>query len=365
MQEKTRIITLTLTQACNLSCIYCYETHKSSKRMSFETAKAIIDSEMKKISEDETLEIDLFGGEPLLEFSLIKEIVLYVRTAFPKKNAIFFIVTNGTLLTEEIKQWLVDNEDCVICGLSFDGTKQMQDINRSNSFDLVDLDFFAKQYPGQTVKMTVSNQTLDTLAEGVLFLQNKGFEVTCNLAYGIDWSNQAYREVLERELMKLIEYYLIHPEMPICSMLDMGIERVASQETVGRYCGAGLDMASYDVDGIGYPCQMFMPLSAGQEKANASHEIHFFEDDIPEELQDKKCKDCVIKSICPTCYGSNYISTGNIYIHDDSNCDLMKIIMKARAYLKGMLWKNGSLKLSEAEEALLLRSILILQRELD
>ena len=110
---------------------------------------------------------------------------------------------------------------------------------------------------------------------------------------------------------------------------------------------------------------MFMPLSAGQEKANASHEIHFFEDDIPEELQDKKCKDCVIKSICPTCYGSNYISTGNIYIHDDSNCDLMKIIMKARAYLKGMLWKNGSLKLSEAEEALLLRSILILQRELD
>lgn len=365
MDGKTRIITLTLTQSCNLSCIYCYESHKSQATMQFETAKRILDKELLQIREGETLEIDLFGGEPFLEFNLMRRIVSYVCNEFPTKNVVFFIITNGTLLTDEIKDWLENNIDCVICGLSIDGTPEMQNANRCNSFDMIDLDFFAKTYPKQTVKMTISNQTLPNLAEGVLFLQSKGFEVTCNLAYGIDWSNKQYCQILEHELMKLIDFYVNHPATPICSMLDMGIERVASLSSdVGRYCGAGIDMVAYDVDGIAYPCQMFMPLSAGKEKADESHSIHFYDDCIPPEMVDKKCKDCIIRSLCPTCYGSNYISTGNIYLHDDSTCILMKIIMKARSYLKGLLWEKGVLKMSKHEEALLLRSIFLLQSNL-
>lgn len=363
--DKKRVITITLTQSCNLSCIYCYETHKTKRAMSFEQAKQIVDFEFSKTEDDELLEIDLFGGEPFLEFPLVTRIVDYVKCMYGTRLFLFFIITNGTLLDDKIKEWLIRNRDCVICGLSFDGTKAMQDINRCNSFDMVDLDFFAKTYPGQTVKMTVSPQTLGNLAEGVLFLQSKGFEVTCNLAYGIDWSNDAFCQILERELSTLIEYYITHPETPICSMLDMGIEQLAYTTAAekGRYCGAGIDMAAYDIDGTSYPCQMFMPLSAGLEKAQKAKDIEFFEM-IPSEYLDPKCKTCVINAICPTCYGSNYISTGNIYLHEASYCSLMKVIMKARSYLKGQLWKAGRLDLTLGEEANLLKSILILQEKL-
>ena len=123
IQGKTRTITLTLTQSCNLSCSYCYENHKSTKKMSFEIAKHILDNEFSRISIDDTLEIDLFGGEPFLEFSLIRCIVEYVKATFQNNKYIFFIITNGTLLNDRIKSWLIENKDCVICGLSFDGTK--------------------------------------------------------------------------------------------------------------------------------------------------------------------------------------------------------------------------------------------------
>lgn len=363
--DKKRVVTITLTQSCNLSCIYCYETHKTNHAMSFEQAKSIIDFEFSRTAEDVLLEIDLFGGEPFLEFLLIKKTVEYVQSTYGNRLFLFFIITNGTLLNSDSKAWLIDNRDCVICGLSFDGTKEMQNTNRCNSFDMVDLDFFATTYPGQTVKMTVSPQTLGNLAEGVLFLQSKGFEVTCNLAYGIDWSNDTFCQILERELSTLIAYYMDHPEVPICSMLDMGIEQLAYSAPAekSRYCGAGIDMVAYDVDGTSYPCQMFMPLSAGSEKAERSKNIEF-QEVIPADILDPKCRTCVINAICPTCYGSNYISTGNIYLHESSYCSLMKVIMKARSYLKGLLWKAGRLNLSLGEEANLLKSILILQQEL-
>ena len=365
MKNKSKLITLTLTHACNLACVYCYEVNRTSGNMSIETAKKILDCEFSKIGEGETLQVDLFGGEPFLRFELIKEVISYVRDEFPTKNAVFFIITNGTILDEKVKKWLIENRDCVICGLSFDGNREMQNVNRSNSFDMVDLNFFIENYPTQTIKMTVSDQTLNTLASGVIFLQSKGFDVACNLAYGIDWHNQNYCQILERELMKLIEYYLANPKVSVCSMLSMDITQVAFRRSSKlRYCGAGINMVAYDVDGQSYPCQMFMPLSAGKEKAYLSHEITFLKDSIPDDLLDKKCRDCVIKALCPNCYGANYISTGNIYVRDDTNCNLMKIIMKARSYLQGMMWQQGRLNLSKREEALLLRSIEILQRDL-
>ena len=362
MEEKKKVVTLTLTQSCNLSCSYCYETNKTSSSMSYNTAQKIIDYEFAVSPDNVLIEIDFFGGEPFLEFELMSNLVDYVKNRYGRRKYLFFVITNGTLLNSRIKSWLLKNKDCLICGLSFDGTKEMQNTNRSNSYDMVDLDFFAQQYPEQSVKMTISNNTLSSLAEGVLYLQSKGFEVSCNLAYGIDWSDTKYQEILYRELNKLITYYLSNPEVPICSMLDMDISRVAFyDDNVGRYCGAGIDMVSYDVDGRSYPCQMFMPLSAGIDKAENASKIKFFEDIIPNELVDSKCKECVIKAICPTCYGSNYIATGSIYIHEQSYCHLMKIIMKARSYLKGKLWEQNRVTLNNAEEQFLLKSISILQ----
>ena len=81
-ERKIKTVTLTLTQACNLSCTYCYEHHKSNRRMSVETAKSIVDYELKNFADFEGIEFDLFGGEPFLAFDLVREITDYISISF-------------------------------------------------------------------------------------------------------------------------------------------------------------------------------------------------------------------------------------------------------------------------------------------
>ena len=72
-------VVLVLTQKCNLSCVYCYESNKNAIDMSFETAKQIIDSEIRNIDGYDEILFELFGGEPFSNFELIKSIVSYLR----------------------------------------------------------------------------------------------------------------------------------------------------------------------------------------------------------------------------------------------------------------------------------------------
>lgn len=369
MFDKSKIkktITLTLTQSCNLDCLYCYENHKSNKYMPFELAKSIMDSEMKKLQKTDEVEIDLFGGEPFVKFEKLKQIVEYAQKQYKDYNLIVFVTTNGTLLTDEIKTWVKTHSDILKLGLSYDGTPEMQDYNRSNSSQMIDLDFFASVYPEQDVKMTVSQHSLNTFADGVIFLHEKGLNVACNLAYGIDWSDNANKAILERELKKLIEYYLNHPEIKPCSMLDDPISQIAYAEKQAlRTCGAGWAMVAYDVDGRKYPCQLFMPLSIGEEKASHVKEIKFPDEIVSDEVLDSKCIDCILKSSCQRCYGSNYIATGNIYMQDKNMCELTKIIYKARAYFKAMLYENHRYdECNQDEIKMLLKSILLINEKL-
>lgn len=364
--QKIKTVTLTLTQACNLACTYCYEHHKSEKKMEIAVAKSIIDYEFAHSTDVDKFEFDLFGGEPFLEFELIKAITAYICEKRDHRSCTVFATTNGTLVHGEVQDWLREHSGCFVCGLSLDGTREMHNTNRSNSYDDIDLDFFLEQYPEQDVKMTISQETLPHLAEGVIDMHEKGFLVSCNLAYEIDWSAPQNISILDRELHKLINFYLQNPRIEPCSMLEMGFSNVANhEETAIRYCGAGIHMRSYDVDGRSYPCQFFMPLSVGEEKAAAVSSIQFPNDIIPAERLDAKCKSCIIRSACPNCFGANYASTGNIYSRDNNMCRLTKIIMKARSYFRAKQWELGQLQVSDDELPSLLQAIVKIQENLE
>lgn len=358
-----RIVTLTLTDACNLSCVYCYEHNRSTKSMGFDTAKRIIDAEF-ATNDPETIEFDLFGGEPFLKFNLIKQIDEYLVKNYPHRRWMLFATTNGTLVHGEIQSWL-RARPYFYCGLSLDGTKEMHDANRSNSFDNIDTKFFKELYPKQGIKMTVSNLSLPNLAKGVIFLHEMGFDVDCNLAYGIDWSNEDNQKIIAEQLFELIKFYIDNPDIKPCKMLSYDISSVAwcsevSPKEVRRWCGAGSGMHTYDVNGDSYPCQFFMPLSVGEIRAKESKEINFV-DMIPCTCLDEKCRNCPFVMACPTCYGSNYYGSGNIYIKNDDYCTLMKIIFKACAFLKAEQWMRKRLSLSKEQEISLLRSIQLIQ----
>lgn len=364
--SKIKVITITLTQSCNLSCVYCYEQYKSQRTIGIETAKCIIDRELKDYSDFESIEIDFFGGEPFLEFEMLRQLTDYTSQKYPAAPITLFATTNGTLVHGKIQDWLREHKKSFVCCLSLDGTREMHNLNRSNSYDDIDLDFFLDLYPQQDVKMTISKETLPNLATGVIDMHRKGFLVSCNLAYGFDWSDIDSAEILERELYKLIDFYLLNPEIEPCSMLEMGISGAGAREIEAtRYCGAGLTMRAYDVDGVAYPCQFFMPLSVGEEKAAVAQNIVFPKEVIDENHLDETCRKCVIRSICPTCFGSNYAATGDIYSRDDNMCRLTKITMKARSYFRAKQWELGQLHLTPGEEQMLLRAIIRIQEELE
>ena len=80
---RRRTCTLLITYRCNLNCVYCYEHFKGNKKMTFEMAKSIVEKELefvKNSSNYDELEIDFMGGEPFIEFSLIKKITEWLAS---------------------------------------------------------------------------------------------------------------------------------------------------------------------------------------------------------------------------------------------------------------------------------------------
>lgn len=348
IRDNSRFVTLAVTHNCNLNCSYCYEQHKDGCSMQLDTAIEIVERELNLEDEYTKVEFDFFGGEPLIEYQLIHDVIEHVKKHSYRKDCHFGISTNGTLLSQDMKEWFKANTFIITLGLSLDGTKKSHDINRSNSFDSIDLKFFSETYPEQMVKMTVSKETLGNLEEDVIFCHENGFKVACNLAYGIDWSNHHNKELLFNQLKKLIDYYVSNEGIEPCSMLD--IERLVNVSSefdkIYRTCGVGWSMRAYDTDGSVYPCQHFLPLSVGTEKARKSLSIVFEKEITNDSKLDARCKNCILVNSCPNCYGYNYAATGDIYKFDENLCNLIKMEYKACAYFASVLFEKGRIDMN-------------------
>ena len=336
-----RTIMLLLTEDCNLRCTYCYEHHCPGHEMTVETALEIITREMNRPGSD-TLILDFFGGEPFLKFDVIQQVCQYVWAHKWPKEYLFCASTNGTLIHGEIQDWLQSNKERFNLGLSFDGNETMQNVNRCNSFHRVDLDFFARNWPDQTVKMTISPESIRTLADGIIFLHNKGFKVSCNLAYGMDWTDKALETVLRKELEKLVAYYCDHPETEPCSMLNHDMVLVGQTDLstdLHQYCGSGLYMTAYRYNGDAYPCQMFMPIAMGDRDWSST----VFRQTISPQLINEECRTCAARDFCASCAGFNFMATGSIHRRDTSTCALNKLTFTACAGLAYFKFQRGQL----------------------
>lgn len=324
----SRNIYITTNTTCNLHCIYCYEQDKSCQEtFDIERAKTTIQNTLWTKTEKGTV-INFHGGEPFLSFKKIKELCEWAWVQGFPENFKFFATSNGTLIHGEIQDWLYKNRHRFVVGLSLDGTREMHNMNRSNSFDLIDLDFFVKTWPNQGVKMTISPKTIQSLAEGLIFIHEKGFKnVVSNLAEMIDWSDSIFLEIYKRELSKLSDYYLQHPEIDRSSLFDIYFAGLI-MKNVHKWCGAGTEIEAIDVDGRKYPCHLFFEAVCGKEKSENSHSIDFCN---PEEYISKHCRACQLLPICPTCYGSNYVARGDIAARDLSLCELHKVRFAAVA----------------------------------
>lgn len=324
-------VMMIVSNECPLDCVYCYETEKNAEHMTFETMKKIIDSEMEVDDRYEEIVFDMFGGEPFTNFEVIKKGYEYLHSKNWPKKYIVFTTTNGVLVHGEIQEWLNQRKEGFWCSLSVDGTPEMHDLNRNNSYKSIDVDFFQKNWPKQPVKMTISRETLPNLAEGIIYLHEKGFQVTSTFAQGIDWSDETFVSVLAQQLEQLIEFYKSHPEYEVSSVLNYEIEHIGYEgERTKKWCGCGDAMKSYATDGTLYPCQCFTPLT------NQNKQQHFDPAVLEKEecLDDQYCISCNYKAICPTCYGVNYLTRGQFNLRDKSLCKLYKLCIDATAKMQ-------------------------------
>ena len=324
MEEKQikRNILITTNYSCNLHCVYCYEQDKSNREtFDLEQAKRTLLSALSTKTEYGTI-INLHGGEPFLSYKKIRELCEWAWGQNFPENFLFFATSNGTLIHGEVKEWLLSHRDRFVVGLSLDGTREMHNANRSNSYDDIDIDFFFKTWPEQGVKMTISPQTIPTLADGVIDIHRKGCQsINANLAQLVDWSSPDFIDIYRKELSKLTDFYLKHPEIEKCSLFDVYFPSVLETEPK-KWCGVGTQMEVIDVNGRKYPCHTFFEWVCGKEKSEKSLSIDFSD---PKNYISSHCKECKLLQICPTCYGSNYIARGDIALRDLSLCELHKV----------------------------------------
>lgn len=344
--RRRKTLMLTITEACNLACRYCYESHKSTRKMSLSVAQDAIARHFCDSESYDEMEISFHGGEPLLEFEMLRAICEWLWNCRWEKPYICYATTNGTLAHGAVQDWFALHRADFYLGLSLDGTARMHNLNRSNSYEQIDIPFFQSTWPDQPAKMTVSDATLPYLAEGVIHLHESGILFGCNFAHGIDWLKGETVSILTAQIEQLIAYYLAHPEFEPCNFLMMRFDVIGAQlrkaaalgklsddDDLPKWCGIGTDMVAIDVDGSEFPCQFLLPNTMGPK----ADQFRYFNFADRSSLQDDRCRGCVLLPLCPTCYGSNIQDNGHPSRRDMGICRLTKIQALASSNLQAQM----------------------------
>lgn len=324
-------LTLFLTNQCNINCVYCYQHLKNANTMSFECATQWIDKYL--ITSNEKVNIYLFGGEPFLQFPLIKKICEWTWSKKWPVDYQFVIQTNGTLFNPDIKGWLSKNKEKIVLCLSLDGNKMGHDKSRSDSFDMIDFDFLKNTWPSTPIKMTISKANVSFLFQSVIWIHKMGFRFSgCNVALGEGDFQESFFKTLEEQLFLLAQHYLSHPFLKPAPIINANINRLG-MGNIKDYISCHIEtekLVVVNTDGTISACSFFSNISLTEANRRK----------INNELKDLSMRklfcynNCELFNACDICYAENYSDTGNIYIPSPSRCKLMKIRILASMYLQ-------------------------------
>ena len=342
---------LLMTYRCNLDCKYCYIHTKRSKDMTLEKAQFILEPFLMK---GNRLDIIFVGGETLLAIHVIRPLIEWVKARKWESDYRFFGSTNGTLLTADLKEWLTLNKQVLTLGLSYDGIPATQLENRGN--DNIDVDFFIKTWPYQSIQMTINSESVGQMAEGIIYLLDKGAAVHPNVAFEEkEWTDAQVAEY-GRQLNKLIPYYQKHKDAYLISQFSHNLNEYAyniehPKEQV-EVCGAGHGYQVFDTDGLSYPCHILSPLVLNGSKLQRIKEGVVSK---IESFAGARCSTCPFTSSCPTCIACNYLYRGCFQKRDATHCRIMKT--EVRACIKNEVIRLKNEKIISSEDATLIDSI--------
>lgn len=341
-------IALFLAQECNLRCVYCYGDageYAGKGMMSEETACLAVDWLIANSKNTEKVNICFFGGEPLLNFPVMKKIVAYAKekTAQKGKQVTFSITTNGSLLNDEIISFLKNEKINPL--ISFDGPPEYQNRQRPfkdgrGSYDTVhsNVQKLRAVFPHLQARATVYGDANPfSITEG---MEQAGFtsclltraspillNAQCAGTPPSEWlKEQTLQRMLDfnhkevEQLLAAIRERKIDKDCP--SALLLGITEMASEKKHYYGCGIGKGMAAISATGDIYPCQRFV----GQEKmcmGNIGNYSAGGLNDYYRAVVDQfpECRYCWARYFCGGgCSYANKAHTGDMHRPDSLDC---------------------------------------------
>lgn len=246
-----------VTTKCNLCCTYCYEGSTKpqlvlKRDMADQIIQYIIDKE--RVKSDKEFDVTYHGGEPLLEFDVIKYISLSLKNGLPDKKIYFSFTTNATVLNNEMLDFISKyNFDISI---SIDGKKQTHDLyrkyeNGKGSYDTVikNSALILKRFPQARARMTYSEKTVSDLAENIYSLISNGFKIIVPVQdfHAQEWSEK-HLQILKEQIKKAKTFVdLYGVSIGVCEALDL---------TCRKVCNGGKNSINIFPNGKIYPCML-------------------------------------------------------------------------------------------------------------
>lgn len=347
-QSVVKALCLHIAHDCNLRCKYCFadtgEYHGKRGMMSAETGKKAIDFVIANSGNRKNIEIDYFGGEPLMNFEVVKEITDYAREQGEKhgKNFRFTVTTNGILLDEDKKKYINENMSNVV--LSIDGRKEVNDrmrprVDGSGTYDTILPKFLdmaeSRNQDKYYVRGTFTAFNKD-FAEDVIHLADLGFKQTSvEPVVAPDEAEYALKmedvPQLCEEYEKLAKEYIKRWKDGnrfnfFHFMIDLDQGPCAIKRLSG--CGAGHEYLAVAADGDLYPCHQFVGnkdfLMGNVYDGNVDQEIRSYFENSNIYTKDK-CRGCFAKFYCSGgCSANAHNFNGDINKPYELACELEK-----------------------------------------
>ena len=362
-QRKTvvKALCLHIAHDCNLACKYCFaeegEYHGRRALVSYEVGKKALVFLIASSGNRRNLEVDFFGGEPLMNWQVVKDLVAYGRQQekLHDKHFRFTVTTNGVLLNDEIQEFINQEMDNVV--LSLDGRREVNDAmrpfrNGKGSYDLIVPKFQkladSRNQERYYVRGTFTRNNLD-FSNDVLHFADLGFkQMSIEPVVGDESDPYAIRE---EDIPKICEEYdrlaklMIEREREgkgfnfFHFMIDLEGGPCVSKRLSG--CGSGTEYLAVTPWGDLYPCHQFV----GREEflmGNVDEGITHPE--IADEFRGcsvyskEKCRSCFAKFYCSGgCMANAYNFHGTIHETYDIGCEMQRKRVECAIMMKAAL----------------------------
>lgn len=352
---------LHIAHDCNLACKYCFaeegEYHGRRALMSFEVGKKALDFLIQNSGSRRNLEVDFFGGEPLMNWQVVKDLAAYGREqeVIHNKHFRFTVTTNGVLLNDEIQEFVNKEMDNVV--LSLDGRKAVNDHmrpfrNGKGSYDLIVPKFQkladSRNQEKYYIRGTFTRNNLD-FAEDILHFADLGFkQMSIEPVVGDESDPYAIREedlpAIKEEYDRLAKLMIEREKEGkgfnfFHFMIDLEGGPCVAKRLSG--CGSGTEYLAVTPWGDLYPCHQFV----GQDEflmGNVDEGITApgIADDFRgcSVYSKDKCKDCFAKFYCSGgCMANSYNFHGTIHDVYDIGCEMQRKRVECAIMIKAAI----------------------------